>query len=254
MLKNMKAMALLILSNILISLSCAGTIDPLVLDTEYLSYAKDFKYVGRLEGSYNNGSRFKASAVAIDDHHILTAAHIVDNIKYNSCVFVLGDKKFTVPVFKKHKEFDSKKYGIYDIALGYSKTTFDLSFYPELYDTNDETGKLCCIAGYGSTGTFVSGAIKHDGQLRAGSNIVDKTFKHLLICSPSQPDSNTRTSLEFLISIGDSGGGLFIDGKLAGVNSCVLTDDDIPNSSYNDDSGHTRVSQFLDWIKKNKTK
>lgn len=250
----MKVLVLLILSSFTNQFCFSGTIDPAVPDSSYLTYAKDFKYVGVLEGIYKNGKKFRASAVAIDDNHLLTAAHVVDNIKYNSCIFILNDKKFIIPVFKKHKEFNPEKYGEYDIALGYSKKTFDLLFYPKLYKNNDEIGKLCCVAGYGSTGTFITGAVKYDGKLRAGSNIVDKTFKHLLICSPSTENSNNRTSLEFLMSSGDSGGGLFIGEELAGINSCVLTDDDSPNSSYNDYSGHTRVSQFLDWIEKNKTK
>lgn len=253
-LKNMKVLVSLILFNLLIGFSSAGTIDPLVPDSEYLSYAKDFKYVGKLEGSYPDGSEFIASAVAIDDHHILTAAHIIHNAKHKSCVFILGDQKFMIITFKKPKEFSVEKYGQNDIALGYSKKSFNLSFYPQLYLDEDEVGKVCCVAGYGSTGTFITGAVHMDDKLRAGSNVIEKTYRDLLICSPSRENSPTRTSLEFLISTGDSGGGLFIGEKLAGINSCILTNDDSADSSYDDDSGHTRVSRFVTWIQKNKTK
>jgi hypothetical protein len=58
-----------------------------------------------------------------------------------------------------------------------------------------------------------------------------------------------RTELEFLICSGDSGGGLFINKKLAGINSCVLAADKKPNSSYGDDAGHTRISKYVPWIK-----
>lgn len=253
--KNMKVLVSLILfSFCIIELSKAGTRDPSVLDSEYLTYAKDFKYVGKLKGRYKDGSTFIASAVAIDNHHILTAAHIIQNTRYKSCVFILDEKIFPITVFKKPKEFTMEQYGKFDIALGYSLKPFNLSFYPELYDGDDEVGKVCCISGFGYTGTFTTGAVTQDYQLRAGSNVIDKTYNDLLICSPSKEDSPTRTSLEFLISIGDSGGGLFIDGKLAGINSCVLTNGNSPNSSYDDESGHTRVSQFLDWIEKNKIK
>lgn len=251
--KDTKVMGLLILFSFLAKLSQAGTIDPLISDSKYLAYAEDFKYVGKLEGYSKNGSKFKASAVAIDHHHILTAAHIIYDSKHRSCVFSVDGKKFDIITFKKPKEFDIQKFGHYDIALGYSEKSFELKFYPQLYENDDEIGKVCCIAGYGSTGTFVTGAITRDGQLRAGSNVVDDIYKDLLICSPSNEYSSTRTSLEFLISTGDSGGGLFINEKLAGINSCVLTNDDAPNSSYNDKGGHTRVSRFIEWIEKNKT-
>ena len=55
--------------------------------------------------------------------------------------------------------------------------------------------------------------------------------------------------MEFLISPGDSGGGLFIDSKLAGIHSGVI--EDKPNkgkSKYGAVSLHTRISTYYDWI------
>lgn len=230
----------------------AGTIDPNIPDSEYISYAKHFNYVGKIEGTNIDGSKFIASAVAIDDHHILTAAHIIQHSK--SCTVLLKDKKFDIVYFKKPKEFRFEKAGYLDIALGFSNNSFDLTFYPQLYTDSDEIGKLCCIAGYGKTGTFQNGAVTFDGKLRAGSNIIDSSYRDLLICSPSSTHCNKRTSLEFLISYGDSGGGLFIGDKLAGINSCVLTNDNHSDSSYDDESGHTKISKFVNWIETNKTK
>jgi hypothetical protein len=60
-----------------------------------------------------------------------------------------------------------------------------------------------------------------------------------------------KTSLEFLIASGDSGGGLFIDGKLAGINSCIMAVNGSPKSDYRTESGHTRISINLDWILEN---
>ena len=101
-------------------------------------------------------------------------------------------------------------------------------------------------------GTFESGVIKSDNKRRGGSNKIAYIDKQLLMCDISHKGSKNCTSLEFLIGSGDSGGGLFIDGKLAGINSCVVATDRRPNSSYTDESGHTRVSQFLEWIKKHR--
>jgi hypothetical protein len=112
---------------------------------------------------------------------------------------------------------------------------------------------VCSISGYGVTGTFVTGGIKIDGKKRAGSNIINHVDRDLLVCDPSPRSHNSRiTELEFLIASGDSGGGLFIDGKLAGINSCVMRVGGSPKSTYNEESGHTRISKFISWIKENK--
>lgn len=234
-----------------ISLSHGGTIDPTVPDHKYIKYGEDFVYVGRLCGVYQDQSKFCASAVAIDDHHILTAAHVVKN---SSCCFVfLNGKEFFLTKVTIHKDFESK-FGVADIAIGYSKDSFGLKFYPKLYDGEDEVGKICCISGYGVTGNFKTGAIISDNKKRAGSNKIDKIEEDMLICSPSFFRDSNRTSLEFMIASGDSGGGLFIDNKLAGINSCIMAIDRSPSSKYNEESGHTRIKKFLSWIEENKSK
>ena len=68
------------------------------------------------------------------------------------------------------------------------------------------------------------------------------------VCSHGAKDC---TNLEFLICNGDSGGGLFIDGKLAGINSCVVATDGNANSDYGDETYHTRISELQEWIKEN---
>lgn len=222
----------------------SGTIDPQTPDEKYVEYAKDFKYVLKICGEYQDNSPFCASAVAIKPNWILTAAHVVKD--YKVALIQAQDKKvIEIETIVHHKDFEAKKFGYCDIALGYVKQDLNLEFYPEIYEKDDEVGKVCCIAGWGSTGTFSTGAQKHDGLRRAGSNRVDSIDRNLLICTPSL---SGRTSLEFLISHGDSGGGLFIDNKLAGINSCVMAVDKKPNSNYSDEAGHTRLSLFKNWI------
>lgn len=230
----------------------SGTIDPNTPDNKYVEYAKDFHCVGKLCGSYEDGKKFCASAVVIDDHHILTAAHVVKNSEV--CIVSIGGEDFFIKEFTINIGFNEKTFGIADIAIGYSEKSFGLSFYPELYDKEDEVGSICSIAGYGFTGNFITGSRFHDNKKRAGSNIIDSINKDLLICSPSQKNSQDKTSLEFLIASGDSGGGLFIKNKLAGINSCVISSDGNPNSSYNDESGHTRIFVYKQWIIDNKKK
>ena len=44
---------------------------------------------------------------------------------------------------------------------------------------------------------------------------------------------------------------MFIDGKLAGINCCVLASDKKPDADYGDDSGFLRISQYKEWILEN---
>ena len=95
-------------------------------------------------------------------------------------------------------------------------------------------------------GTWITGTVNEDNKRRAGSNYVDQTlFKGMLVTSV---DNGTGTSLEYLIGQGDSGGGLFIDKKLAAVHSCIFTGDGKLDSSYKDWAAHTRVSIHKPWM------
>lgn len=248
----LKFSVIVILSLISSFSSVAGTIDPSTSDSKYVEYGKDFNYVFKICGVDDKDIKFCGSCVAIDSHHILTAAHVVENFK--ECYVTVRDKTYELSEIVIHKSFNEKEFGIGDIALGYCKTDFELDFYPELYDKGDEVDKVCCIGGYGLTGTFLTGPIKSDSLRRAGSNVIHHIEKNLLICTPSRRNDKDYTSLEFCIASGDSGGGLFIDGKLAGINSCVMCNNRSPNSKYGDESGHTRVSRFRDWINANKRK
>lgn len=224
--------------------SFAGTIDPNIPDNTYIRYAKDFKYIYKICGTDNDGKLFCASAVAIDSHWILTAAHVVKN--HRTCIIHKEEKAYEVTDIIIHKDFDDDKFGGSDIAIGYIKEDLGLDFYPSLYEEKDEIGKACTISGFGFTGNFNTGSVKHDGNQRAGTNTIDSIENNFLICSPSRKN---KTPLEFLIASGDSGGGLFIGNKLAGINSCVLASDRKPDSTYGDESGHTRISIHHEWIK-----
>lgn len=243
LIKNLLIAGLIFLSNI----SYSGTIDPNTPDEKYIKYGENFHCVLEILGSYKeNKQLFSASCVAIDKNWVLTAAHVVKGSRF---VFIYDDKDkkcIIVDEIITHEDFEEKVFGIADIALCHTSSDIILDFYPTLYTGSDEVNKICSISGFGQTGTFNTGIKLGDGKRRAGSNKIDNIENDLLICSPSVIN---KTELEFLIGSGDSGGGLFIDGKLAGINSCVTTLDKKPDSTYNDEGGHTRVSKFLQWIK-----
>lgn len=224
----------------------AGTIDPNVSDSKYIDYGSKYKHIYKVCGLYEDDQPYCASCVILSDSWALTAAHVVK--KSQVCIVKEENNQYFVDNIICHKDFEENNFGYYDIALLHIKNSFDLDFYPSLYTDTDEVGKLCAMSGYGLTGTFETGIKISDNKKRAGSNRIDKIDRHLLICSPSL---SNKTELEFLIGSGDSGGGLFIDGKLAGINSCVMADDKKPDSTYGDESGHTRISSFIDWIKEN---
>lgn len=229
------------------SVISAGTRDPIVPDSKYCEFGKKFPFVGRIYGKNEDGSIFFASAVAIKDKIILTAAHVVE--KSSDCVLHINDKQILIKKIVCHEEFKEDNFGYCDIALCSMEEEINLKFYPELYLDNDEIKKACTISGFGLNGTFESGAIHSDLERRAGSNKIDTVEKGLLICTPSlrRRDSDL-TSLEFLISSGDSGGGLFIGNRVAGINSCIIARDKKLDSSYGDESGHTRISDNIEWI------
>ena len=224
----------------------AGTIDQNISDSKYIEYGAKHESVVKIEGNYDDetSTYFYASAVIIKPRWLLTAAHVIKGSK--NCRIVVGKKTIPIDFIAHHALYEENKFGKYDIGICHLEQDADIGFYPELYSADDEVGKICSAAGYGITGTFQSTERKVDNLKRAGSNIVEATDRDLLICSLKD---GPRTSLEFLICHGDSGGGLFIDKKLAGINSCILTEDKKLDSNINDWSGHTRVSLFTDWVK-----
>lgn len=244
-------MKLIILIFLMISSSLCygGTRDPESLDSVHIEYAKKTDYVVKLCGKDNKERQVCATAVIIKPTWILTAAHVVKDGK--DFIVIVKDRK--IPILKSiyHSEYAENIFGTNDIAICLLANDADLDFYPELYSEFDEIGKQAYICGYGLTGTFNTGAILGDGIKRAGTNYIERIDNSLLICTPGGSDFFPKTKHEFLIASGDSGGGLFINNKLAGINSCVMADDRKPNSSYSDESGHTRVSKYIEWIAEN---
>ena len=190
---------------------------------QYVDYGSKFNSVVKL-CAYDDKGKSCGSAVIIDKHWVLTAAHVVENCTKYSINF--NNKEYILSKFILHPEYNTNIFGEYDIAIGYSEKPIEMEHYPKLYQNSDEIGKICSIAGCGMTGTFYSGVNISDNKKRAGSNFIDKIEKKVLICSPSRKNEKT-TELEYLICSGDSGGGLFIDGKLAGIHSSVIGYDEI---------------------------
>jgi hypothetical protein len=233
------------------SLSLGGTIDPSVPDSKYRDYGSKFECVVSLKGiccceKKEDKHIFYASAVVIDPHWILTAAHVVSGAE-DVKVSIKG-KDYDIKKIIINKDFKEDEIGYHDIALGYCESELVMDFYPKLYEKDDEVSKVVSMAGYGMTGTFSTGYVKSDGIRRAGSNIIERTERNVLVCSNSV---GKKTQLEYMIASGDSGGGLFIGNELAGINSFVMATDGKSNSDYGDECAHTRISLYVDWVAEN---
>lgn len=227
-----------------------GTRRPEVPDSEYIAYGNQYNCVVKLSGQLKENSEITASgsAVVIGENWILSAAHVVgcmDNI-----FFEIKGKKYFIKETIVNKEFDPNSNSISpgDLALCYVEELIEISFFPKLYEKEDEENKICGIAGYGYTGTGITGSTSYDGKKRAGSNKISLVTDSILFCNMSEKNP---TSLEFLAAHGDSGGGLFIEGKLAGINSFVSSTKGRPMSKFGDESGHTRISKYKFWIENN---
>jgi hypothetical protein len=245
-----KLLSLFIL--ILFSINCyAGTIDPNTPDEKYIDYAKKFHYIGLLIGQKNDDSYYSGSVVAYKDKIIITAAHLFYQSKQATVIF--NKRSLPIKQIVIHNTYDYNKFGKDDIAVCLLSGDIGLEWYPDLYEDNNETGQICSLSGFGATGTFISGVKNGGGIKRAGSNFIDKADDYLLFCSPSV--SYKITALEFLIAPGDSGGGLFINNKLAGIHSGVIEDKiNKAKSKYGAVSAHTRISVYKDWIEKTTNK
>lgn len=230
------------------STNFAGTIKPGISDQKYTEYAAKYNCVAKLLTKKNNRITSCSSCVFINDQWVLTAAHIFENKNSHNTYVAFENKEYLISKVIVHKDFDANKIGFYDIALcKLSEPIKKQINFPQLYTDKKEVKKIADIVGWGVTGNFDKGGYLDDSKIRGGTNRIYATENHLLMCDVSRQDDGSP--LEFLICHGDSGGALFIDKKLAGINSLVFAKDGKPDSTWTDESGHTRISLFIDWIK-----
>jgi hypothetical protein len=238
-----------------VSLAAGGTRDPDTPDEKYVEFGKSFPCVARLKARVDcdkpdcpqREHDQYGSAVIIRGHWILTAAHVVADTKQQIVVTADGTE-YPLQHVIVHGDFKDGNIGYHDLALGYSPKDFRLDFYCPLYTDHDELGKAITFAGFGVTGTFLTGGKTSDGQRRAGHNKIAGQERAVLVCTPRK--GRERLPLEFMIAPGDSGGGMFIGNKLAGINSFLMAVDGKADGTYTDESAFTRLSVYADWVER----
>jgi|688.fasta_scaffold42537_4 hypothetical protein len=225
-----------------------GTISPTADDEKHIEYGAKFRHVAMLrcevpKTASNPQGLVAASCVIVSPHHVITAAHVVRDAHAWEVTSDDG-KSRTLKRVSTHPRYGHGG-GSNDLAVGFTEESFGMDWYPAIYEADDERGRLVSVAGYGMRGDFKSGMKDSDGKRRAGSNYIDSAVDDYLICSAASPP---WTSLEFLICFGDSGGGLFIGSKLAGINSAIMSSKGKPTGKYGEESIHVRLSQHRDWL------
>ena len=241
------------------SFGFAGTIDPSVADSKYLEFGEKFGCVKKIEVDYETQEKGKtlvgcASCVVIGDNWVLTSAHIL--LGKAECVYVIhNEHRHVVDKMYIHKDFDFDPKSVQavdepfaDLALCHVRGKPEFEFKASIVDDTvvNVKGKVVAICGFGASGTLSTGATSFDRKRRAGSNIIDDIEKYILLAG-SRNNESRQTTLEMLVATGDSGGGLFIDGKLLGIISFIRSSDGT-NSDYGDSSGFLDLRQYKMWI------
>lgn len=238
-------------------IGAAGTRAPETADEKHVEFGKEFPAVVRIK--LKCAEKFKTpegelltvyqvgSAVIIRPNWCLTAAHIFNGAVGAPTIIMDDGSEIVAAKSVSHPDFNHDKIGWHDIALVYTPQTFKLLKYPTLYEDFDELNKLATISGYGDAGTFHTGGGKYDHRRRAGRNMIDRVVFGMLTCTASPKES--ALPLEFLIAPGDSGGGLFIDDKLAGISSFIAGKGK-PTGKYGDEACFTRVSLYVPWVER----
>lgn len=222
----------------------AGTIDDGISDGSYLRYADGFAdYTVALHAINAYDKTQIASATLIDDRHALTVAHVVNDCK--DVVLKSGTESWQIEEVMIHGEWKDEL-GEYDIAVLRSSRPFGRRFYPPLASRRHRPGSVVSIAGYGLTGMMSRGYDRVDERLRAGTNTIERHEQHMIVCGIRRGTS----PMEFGIAPGDSGGPVFCDGELVGLNHATMADRGPLRSREGEESCHIEVFQFVPWIKR----
>ena len=225
----------------------AGTIDPGIDDGRYREYGETFAtYTCRVMGTNADDELLAGTCTIISPRWALTAAHVVADM--TEVYVVCGKEPHRVDRVFIHAGWGGA-FAKDDIALVRLAKPFPLTYYPPLTDGTEQAGTVCTAVGYGVTGTLESGWVTGDNLIRAGTQLLASQERSVWVCQITRHG----TPLPYCIAPGDSGGPLWArasDGRtvLVGVNSYTAKAGTDVRSRAGEESGHTRVAMYLDWI------
>jgi len=240
--------ALAIIAGLIAAVASAGTIEDNIPDARYREYGETFAlYTCRVFGMNTEGSVQMGTCTLLSPHWALTAAHVVGDL--TDCSVLSESGLHRVDRIFVHREY-AGDHGWHDIALIHVAKPFALTKYPPATDGTEQLGQLVAAAGYGVTGKLSSGYGDGDNKIRAGTMLLTASERSVWVCDIRR----TGSPLPYCIAPGDSGGGLWgtsADGRtvLVGINSYTAKSGTSPvRSQAGEESGHTRVGMYLDWI------
>ena len=225
----------------------AGTIDPGIADARYREYGETFAaYTCRLMGTNTSDELQVGTCTIVAPHWALTAAHVVADM--TEMYVVCGTEPHRVDRVFAHAGWGGT-FAEHDIALVHVARPFALRYYPPLTDGTEQADTVCTAVGYGVTGTLDSGWLGGDNLIRAGTQLLASQERSVWVCQIRR----TGSPLPFCIAPGDSGGPLWAkaaDGRtvLVGINSYTAKVGTGVRSRAGEESGHTRVALYLEWI------
>jgi hypothetical protein len=239
---------LALIAGLVAAVASAGTVEDTIPDARYREYGDKFAaYTCRLVGETAAGQFQVGSCTLLSPRWALTAAHVVADMAKCSVLTEAGlhriDRVFA------HRDYDGT-FQRHDIALVHVVTPFPVTYYPPLTDGSEQLGSVVTAAGYGVTGPLSVGHVAGDGLIRAGTMRLTAAESSVWVCVIRRGGS----PLPFCIAPGDSGGGLYgrdSAGRtvLIGVNSYTATTAKKTRSRAGEESGHTRVALYRDWIR-----
>lgn len=246
---------------------------------KHKEYADNFSFVGSLAlySSEPFGGASICSGTLINPSWILTSAHCMikpsKNEKKIAGIFQSEGSKRTITggvVYKKYLINENN----FDYDIGLYKLDSPISNIPSVlpYTGNSENGNFGSLVGFGAIGEGLTG---HTGKASltrrlGGRNRLNVEngldpgrglfydFDHHMNTNKSDRDFNTYASnLEFNLTSGDSGGGVFLGGfsskfgqdfLLAGVHSRSYPLPGRKKGQYGTLGYATRVSPYAGWI------
>ncbi len=264
------------------------------IPTPTLNNSNQFNGVVRLVGTAASFSYGCSGALLSTGMHVLTAAHCVAplltsqsmQVQFYGAAGGAGADHVTqsvdVAIAPGYTGATTDGRDLAIVFLSHKVTGFD-SY--DIYRSNDEVGKEATLVGYGGHGNGTTGNIHGffgpNGGRRVGKNTVDYLWGVDGGTSLAMDFDATGLGIdpagscfgaphaglgndEWFIAPGDSGGAMFIDGKIAGVHSWGGTVGPVCgdtwfgpapgggltflNSSYGEFAGDARVSLYASWI------
>ncbi len=259
-----------------LAVSQAGLIDDAANDADHLALAALPQYdpVGVVK---RLGTIVDSSGILIAPQWVLTAAHTIPSGNPGPTdTWTFGGEVRNIDQAIRNPSFTGNIADGFDIALHKLDSPITSITPAQLYTGTAASllGETLTYVGYGQSGTGSTGATGTTGTKRAGNNIGDQLgftlnpgpsesiwSDQILFADMDDPPGGPQfgnplgstfpINLEYLIALGDSGGGFFVEQNgehfVAGVNS-ILFNFDPAELGFGDIMGSTTIEQSLTWI------